>query len=362
MKKILVVTAIIASSHALAQGVIPSVDYSHCQQAIGVMGGPQLNDRGELSPGFGQQANPDVKTEEMAGFTHLTYTFKSQALGLKGKPQEMKYKVTKDKLGNVVEVYTAQDKIDPGMVNMHKQWALNGAVYSGVTQDSLAYDPMVMVSSADNGQMIGGKYLPLSKLSKEQAKQFGVDIDDLRSLKKQVKKDKKTLAKISDGYMKLLNKSHMMLPNGVDVEMKVIDGVCRPQSVTPVVYDSNAKVNNAFQKFDHERCENVLKIQKKYSKQLEACANTNFQMYQEMNPQGVQGGYVGGMQGGVNGVGMAGGYPMGGGYGMGYNSEMAQCQQYFGEMPQGGYGMGGGIAGGSAGGYSMGQKSEVKQQ
>ena len=64
MKKILVVSALIASSHVLAQGVIPSIDYSRCQQAIGFYG-PQLNHKGELLAGAGMQPNPDVSSSNL---------------------------------------------------------------------------------------------------------------------------------------------------------------------------------------------------------------------------------------------------------------------------------------------------------
>lgn len=373
MKKILVVSALMVTGQVFAQDRVVGADYSKCNQAIAVMGGPQLNDRGELSPGFGMQANPDVKTSAMLNDEiETTYTFKGQNLDLKGKPQEYKYKVRKNKAGHVIEVNTAQDKIDPAMVNMHKQWAINGAVYSGVTQDSLAYDPMVMIKAPD-GKSFGGEYTTLSKLTKAQAKEFGVDADDLRALRKNVKKDKKTLAKISEGYMKLMNKSHMMLPNGVDAFMEVKDGVCRPTQIFQVSHDTKAKVNHVSSSVNQTRCDEVLKIQKKYSKQLEACANTNMQMYQELGGGingGMVGGYVGGGQGGIAGGypgGMGGGmgiggYGMGmGGYGYGYNSEMAQCQQYFGEPvnPYGGY-VGGevsGSVGGSHGGRQGGSTS-----
>jgi hypothetical protein len=371
MKNILLATAVLASSSVFAQGVIPSIDYSHCQQALGFYG-PQLNHKGEFMAGPGMQPNPDVSTAKMLNDeTETTYAFKGQFLGMNGKPQVTKYKIRKDKNGNILEVNTAQDKIDAGTVSMHKQWALNGAVYSGVGFDSLTYDPMVMVGPADS-QNIAGKYLPMSKLSKAQAKNLGVDLDDLKKLKKQSKKDQKSLSKITEGYSKLLDKSHMMIPNGAEYKMQVVDGVCKPTEVTQVVYDAKAKVNHAGQSVNHVRCDHVMKVHQKYEKQLQACANTNFEMFSELNPQGgyvggVNGGIAGGMQGGIAG-GAVGGYPggiggggFGGGYGMGggygFNSEAMQCQQYFGQMPQGGYGMG--STSGSSGGspYNPGNTS-----
>lgn len=366
MKNILLATAVLASSSVFAQGVIPSIDYSQCQQALGFYG-PQLNHKGEFMAGPGMQPNPDVSTAKMLNDeTETTYTFKGQFLGMNGKPQVTKYKVRKDKNGNILEVNTAQDKIDAGTVSMHKQWAMNSAVYSGLTMDNLAYDPVVMLSPAKS-QNISGEYIFMSKLSKAQAKNLGVDLDELKKLKKQAKKDQKSIAKITEGYSKLMDKSHMMIPNGASYKMQVVDGVCKPTEVIQVVYDAKTKVNHAGQSVNHVRCDHVMKVHQKYEKQLQSCANTNFEMFREMNPQGgavggyvggVNGGVAGGMQGGIGG-GAVGGYPggiggggFGGGYGMGggfgFNSEAMQCQQYFGQMPQGGYGMG--STSGSSGG------------
>ena len=358
MKKILVVSALIVSSHVLAQGVIPSIDYSRCQQAIGFYG-PQLNHKGELLAGAGMQPNPDVSTSKLANDEiETTYAFKGQLLGINGKPQVTTYKVKKDKNGNIIEINTAQDKIDARTVNMHKQWALNAAVYSGVAFDGLAYDPIVVVNQSKS--TIGpADFMKMSKLSKAQAKKLGVDLDELKKLKKESKKDQKSLASITEGYSKLLDKSHMIVPNGTNYKMQVVDGVCKPTEVTQFVYDVKAKVNHAGQSLNHVFCDHVMKVQKKFESKLEACANTNFEMYREMNPEmnpegGIVGGFNGGHAGGIAGGVTGGGYPggFGGGYGMGggfgFNTEVMQCQQYFGEMPQGGYGMGS-TSGGSSG-------------
>jgi hypothetical protein len=376
MKYFLAFSVVLASSQGFAQGVKFEVDYSQCQQAIGHFG-PQINHKGELEAAPGHQPNPDVKTVELAsGEKEVTYTFKSQMLGLNGKPIESKYKVKKDKSGAVTEISTAQDKIDSQTISMYKQMSLNSAVYSGLSFDSLAYDPMVMVGDAPVGQQFNGKYVQLTKLSKEDAKKLGVDTDELRALKKQTKKDKKTLAKISDNYSKLLDKSHVMIPNGSEVKMEVKDGACKAKSINQVVYDAKSKTNHVSSSVNNVRCAEVLKVQKKFQKRLDACSNVQMEMYEEMNPQGaINGGYAGGIaggaQGGYPGGGMMGGYPVGfaggygmgmGGYGMGYgfNSESAQCQMYFGEAQQGGWGgYGGGIVGGSSSGS---KKESAKEQ
>ena len=370
MKYFLAFSVILSSSQGFAQGVIPSVDYSQCQQAIGHFG-PQINYKGELESAPGQQPNPDVKTVDLStGEKELTYTFKSQFLGMNGKPIESKYKVKKNKSGVVTEISTAQDKIDSQTISMYKQMSLNSAVYSGLSFDSLAYDPMVMVGDAPAGQQFGNKYVQLSKLSKEEAKNFGVDVDELRALKKQTRKDKKAMAKISDGYSKLLEKSHVMIPNGTEVKVEVKDGSCKPKSVNQVMYNAKTKTNHVSSSVNDVRCAEVLKVQKKYQQRLDACSNVQMEMFQEMNPRedgmvsGIQGGYIGGAVAGAN----AGGYPSSGfgGYGinpyatgMGFKNESVQCQMFFGEYQQGAWGSsGGGIVGGS----SSGNQKSVKEQ
>ena len=73
---------------------------------------------------------------------------------MNGKPIESKYKVKKSKSGEVTEVSTAQDKIDLQTISMYKQMSLNSAVYSGLSFDSLAHDPMVMVAEASGGSTV----------------------------------------------------------------------------------------------------------------------------------------------------------------------------------------------------------------
>jgi hypothetical protein len=349
MKNILLVTAVLASSSVLAQGVISPVDYSQCQQALGFFG-PQLNHKGESIAVPGMQPNPDVSTTKLQNDeTETTYSFKTQLLGVNGKPQIFKYKIKKDKNGNVIEVNTTQDKIDAITVSMHKQWALNSAVYSGIAMDSLAYDPIVMITPP-SPENVSGEFTYVSKLSKTQAKNLGVDLDDLKKLKKQSKKDQKTLSQITGGYSKLLDKSQMMIPNGANYKMQVVDGVCKPIEVTLAAYNVKTKVNHDTQSLNRTRCDHVLKVQKKYEQKLNECANTNFEMLKEMNQQGgvaggVNGGYSGGEQGGIDG-GAAGGFGMGMGGGYGFNSEVINCQQYFGQMPQGGWGSTSGSGGG----------------
>lgn len=364
MKNLLVVTAMIASSYAMAD-----VDYSHCQKAL-IREGIQVTPQGDLSAPFGFQENPDKSAPvQTATGSEQVYTYKGHQLGLNGKPVEKKILVKRDQDQNIIGVTTSQAKIDAHTVQWYKQLALNGAIHSGLTPDSYTYDPMVTVSAPDAQNMMG-KQVPLSKLTKEQAKQFGVDIDDLRKLRRQVRKDKKAMKKLADGYTKLLDKSNMILPNGMEVSMEIKDGICQVNSLAQIGHDVKAKKNVSGHVLNRERCEAVNKISAKYKSQLDSCAETNMKMMSELYPAPQQG-IVGGVNGGAYpaapmggmGMGMGIGYPVGFGGGFGYGgygqgAETFECQQVFGELSMGGYI--GGAASGSAGGYGSGSSKAVK--
>ena len=364
MKHLLIASTLLVSSAYASETY---TDYSHCQQPL-MMEGLNITPDGKISTPFGFQGAPDVVTDKPAedGSRAETLTFKSQMRALNGKPIEKIVKVTRDKEGRITSVSTSQDKMDGQQIQMFKQMALQNAVHSGLSMDSITYDPMVQINDADavSQGFSYGKYVPLSKLSKKQAEQFGVDIDDLRKLRREVKKDKKALKKIQDGYEKLLAKSHMMLPNGAKVDFKIANGGCSVQSVQKGLFDTKEKKNAHGQKLDTDRCEKVNKISGKYRAQMQSCAMTNMQMSQELwtldgGVGGVNGGYIGGSDGGSSsgtqtgaqsgaqsgsnsgqgvvvasaasfgvGGGPAGYNPYPGGFFMG-SQEVMDCQMYF---------------------------------
>lgn len=370
MKHLLVLSTLLASS-AFAQGVRPSVDYQQCQRAIGFMG-PQLNSFGEFDrEATGMLPAPDIDTKKTEdGGSRITYTYKSEGGPWnKGKPIVSVYSIEKDKDGNLKKIISGGEKMDSHQVKMHKQMLLESAVYTGVPMGGLSNDPVVTVSLSNKGYY----FTPLSKLDKGEAKKFGVDMDELRKLRSEKRKDDRVLKKLRDGYTKLFDKAPLMIPNGQEAEVEIKDGACVLNKVATRLYDPKSKETQIGSGVNRERCEGVNKISKKYEKQLQACANTNFQMSQEMyalnNPTaGVQGGMVGGIQGGqqqgggttsgnvypgtgggyVGGIqgGYIGGGYIGGGYGgMGMPmNDTWECQAYFGEFQQGGYGQSGSSA------------------
>ena len=335
MKYVLVLSSILATS-AFAQGVLPEVDYVQCQRAVGFMG-PQLNSFGEFDKeATGMLPAPDVETKKTeAGGSRMTYTYKTDGGPWnKGKPIVSTYIIEKDKDGKLTKIISGGDKMDKHQVQMHKQMMIESSSYTGVPMGGLTNDPMMTVSL--NGQ--GFYQTPLSKLDTAEAKKFGVDMDELRKLRSEKRKDNRVMKKLRDGYTKLFDKAPLMIPNGTEVEVEIKDGACGISKVSQRAYDPKSKANQVTSSVSRERCDAVNNITKKYEKQLQSCAMTNMQMNQELfalnAPTGVTGGYVGGAVGGING-GVAGGYVGGavGGIAGGMNGGM-----YGGGLGLGGYG------------------------
>lgn len=340
MKYVLVFSSILATS-AFAQGVLPEVDYQQCQRAVGFLG-PQLNSFGEFDKeATGMLPAPDIETKKTEnGGTRMTYTYKSEnGPWNRGKPFVSTYVIEKDKDGKLTKIISGGDKMSKQQIQTHKQMMIESSAYTGVPMGGLTNDPIMTVSLNNQGFY----QTPLSKLDSAEAKKFGVDMDELRKLRSEKRKDNRVMKKLRDGYTKLFDKAPLMIPNGSEAEVEIKDGSCVIHKVSQRVYDPKNKVNQTTSTISRERCDSVNAITKKYEKQLQSCAQTNMQMNQELfalnNPTGVTGGYVGGMAGGyVGGAvgGAVGGIQGGalGGYGYpgsmhGQGADSWQCQMYF---------------------------------
>lgn len=362
MKYVLVLSTLVATQ-AFAQGVLPSVDYQQCQRAIGFMG-PQLNSFGEFDKeASGMLPAPDIDSKKLDdGGSRITYTYKSEGgPWTKGKPVVSTFVIEKDKDGNLKKIITGGDKVDSHQIKMHKAMMLEGAVYTGVPMGGLTNDPIMTISMNNQGFY----QTPLSKMDSAEAKKFGVDMDELRKLRSEKRKDGRVLKKLRDGYTKLFDKAPLMVPNGTEAEVEIKDGSCALQKVSHRVYDPKKKENHISDSVTRERCDAILKISKKYEKEMQACANASNKMSQEFFAlhDNHSGGYIGGVAGGVNGGstvggiagggqvgsvgGIAGGYGQGypgagmgmGGFNVGYGMGMGmndtwQCQSYFADFNQ----------------------------
>lgn len=355
MKKTLVISSLLLSSFAFAD-----VDYSRCLMASGLYGATIDND-GKLQPSQWQKLK-DMKTEGKKE----TYTFENH-MAFGGNPLTTEVVIERDDQGRVIKASTGGDKMDPKALKQYKDimvqssvtpmggYGMGGYFGSGMptqSPDFMTHEPQFFVD---------GKIIPLSKLSKEQAKKAGFDgnIENLQKLKQQWRKDKKVVKKIKDGYSKIIEKSAMMVPMGQEAEFEIKDGVCLVKNTTTKNYNTKTKEVVKTPGVSRETCEEIQKIHKKYQAKLNECQDVQMKVSQEYfekkifaNYGSMGGGYVGGYVGGIVGG-------MGGGYGMN-SANIYQCEMLYGVTPVGMGGIVGGVAAGST--PESNSKQEASQQ
>lgn len=335
MKKILVLSSLIISSMAMAD-----VDYSRCMMSAGLYGATIDND-GKFQPSQWQKIK-SVKTEG----NKETYIFENTGggYGLGGSTHEVQ--IERDAQGRIIKASTGGDKMDPKALKQYKDMMVQFSVsgiggypmggFANQAPDFMTQEPQFYTAEG---------IIPLSKLSKEQAKQVGFEgnIENLQKMKSQWRKDKKVVKKIKDGYSKILDKTSLMVPMGQEAEFEVKDGVCLVKNVASKSYNTKTKEVVKTPGVSRETCEKIQNIQKKYEAKLNECQDVNMKVSQEYFENKVYGGGMyGGIVGGMGG-GLAGGHM--GGYGGMIGANPYQCQMLYGVGPiQGGYvgGMGSG--------------------
>ena len=357
MKKFWIISAMLASYSFIAQAE-NGVDYSNCQKGFG-FSGPIIQPDGSILPPFGMESDPDVKTiDGKDGQKEVIYQFNSKTAGFKGKPEKYQIKVKKDANGNIVSVSNVQEKMNDQRIKFHKEMMLQSAVYSGLPSNSQDFYPQP-------------SFLSNPKI-KELRKQYREKI-----------KDTKSLNKIRDGYSRFIDKSDMVIPNGVNVEMEIVNGTCSLKNVQMFSYDVKTKNNFMTQGLNRELCRDEInrqkEVHKKYQKfqnQLSECREIEFKMNQELRGQPIPGGIVGGSSGGgvvlmggpgIGGPGIGGpgfGPGIGGpGFGPGIGGLQYECMAYFGgdmQEEEKGYSTSG--SNGGANGSSMGGETKATAQ
>lgn len=348
MKKIVVLSSLLVSSVAMAD-----VDYSRCMLSAGIYGATIDND-GKFQPSEYQKVK-SVKTEGKVE----TYVFESTGGGYGFGGSTYEVQLTRDEQGRIIKASTGGDKMDPKALKQYKdtmvQFSVSGiggypmGGYANQAPDFMTQEPQFYTAEG---------VIPLSKLTKEQAKQVGFEgnIENLQKMKSQWRKDKKVVKKIKDGYAKILDKTSLMVPMGQEAEFEVKDGVCLVKNVASKSYNTKTKEVVKTPGVSREACEKIQTIHKKYEAKLNECQDVNMKVSQEYfqnKVYGDGGGYVAGMGGGLVG-GFGGGFGGGlaGGYMGGMGAMMAanpyQCQMLYGVGPiQGGFvgGMGSGHSG-----------------
>lgn len=363
MKKLLVATCVLASSMAFAD-----VDYSRCLMSSGMWGASIDND-GKIQ--FGQFMK--LKSQKTEGKTE---TYEVESGGYGGTPFTTKFQIVRDDNGNIVKVSTGGDKLDAKAVKAYKDMVVNGSVYMGANAQYMGGGMVGGYVGGYGGQMasnpwqgnyqrpdfmyseptfyVDNKMIPLSKLSKEEAKKAGFNgnIEELQKAKQQWRKDKKVIGKIKDGYSKVMEKTPLVIPMGQETDFEVKDGVCLVKGVAYKSFNTKTKEVVKTPGMSRENCEEMMNIHKKYETKLNECADVNMKMNNEYFAKGIYNG--GGYAGGGYAGGIVGGVSFGG-YGMGSMSTF-QCESLYGVGQVQAFGQTGGIVGGSA------PSSEASQQ
>ena len=345
MNKFFLVSLALASSMSFAA----EVDYSRCT----MYGGVQLDHDGKVHANQFQT----IKSQRIDGNKeHLVF---ESSYGSKKFQQEVT--LERDAQGRVLKVVSGGERPSAQVLQQYKDMMVNSAVamapmatgsFSGGygQQGFMTQEPSYWLkkkkaaapqegSSTQFGYGIGFggsdpnyEMVPLSKLTSDQAKAVGIDnVDELKRLRQQWKRDKKTANKLRDGYSKVVERSALVVPMGMETEFDIQDGVCTPKSMSSRFYNSQSGQVNTFPISSKEKCDKIRTVYQRHERKINECnqagmkVSTDFfkEMYGEGGMvAGSAGGYVagvaGGMSGGIGymGAGMAGG--MMGGYGGGY--------------------------------------------
>lgn len=354
MKKLLVVSGLMLTGLAGAD-----VDYSRC-----VMAGSGMYGYGFSVDNDGNfQASPyqKVKSKSTEGKKE-TYVLESQ--GFMGGNTESTIILERDDQGRIIKMSTGGDKVDAKTIKQYKEMMVNSSLMSvggfsgygyGMGYGYYgAYNPYSQQGfmTQEPQFFVDGKMIPLSKLSKDQAKRAGFDgnIEQLQKLKSQWRKDKKAVKKLKDGYTQAFEASALVMPLGNEAEFEIKDGVCLVKNIAYKSYNTKTKEMMKTPGISREACEEVQKVSKKYQTKLAECAQTSNKAQMElwentksmqkggMGVAGFYGGYPGGYAGGIAG-GYVGGVN-GGAYSLG---DSYQCEMLYGVGP---IQMGGGFVGG----------------
>lgn len=359
MKKSLFLSLTLFSSFALAD-----VDYSRCLYASGIYGARIDND-GKLQPAEWQKVK-SIKTEGK----RETYQLENSGAYI-GINAVSEITLERDEQGRIIKIENGSQKPDQKSLEAYKKMLIQNSTmaagmgygsYQGLGGYGGQYQAPDFMSSEPQFY-VKDKMIPLSKLSKEEAKEAGYpgNVEEIQKLKSQWRKDKKVVKKIQDGYKKILDKTSFMMPLGQDSEFEIRDNVCLVKNVSYRSYNAKTKEVVNRPGISRSTCEEIQKIHKKYEAKLNDCQETQMKVNKEYYDKKVfsdpgfynYGGY------GVAG-GMVGGYV--GGYGMGmmggmYSVSPYQCELLYGVGPVNAMG---GYAGGFGGNGSEASESSAQ--
>ena len=340
MKKILFLSVLaMASAHA------EDVDYSRCSLGQGIYSAMLDND-GKIQPMMGSTIK-NVKTEGKKE------TYSIESAGYMGK-FTTEIMIERDAQGRVIKSQMGGDSMNAAQVAQFKSMMVNSS--SGTAGVN---EPTVYVSKDNQFHTA-----PVSDLTQEQAKEMGYtgDWNEIKRLKSQWKKDKRTVQKIRDSYSQLMNGAPIVMQVGPVTEFDFKDGACMVKKSGSRYYNTKTKEFNTVDNISREQCDATKAAFRKHQAKIMECSQTDLNIAQDIYANhkaiygdmqmmpgsipnqgitntnkalgmggGIAAGYIGGMGSGYMTGGLAGGYVTGGMGGagmMGYN-------------PYGGIGMGG---------------------
>lgn len=349
MKKFFLVSLALASSMAFAA----EVDYSRCTMFAGV----QLDHDGKVVPNQFQT----IKSQKIDGNKeHIVF---ESSYGT----QKFQTEVTleRDAQGRVVKSVSGGERPSEKTLKQYRDVMVEGAVtmapmatgsMGGFGQQGfMTREPSYWVKKKktnsteaapqESRNPYGGLFdqnyemISLSKLNAEQAKEVGIDdVEELKRLRQQWKKDKRTTRKLRDSYKKVVERSSLVVPLGSEAEFDIQDGVCVPKSLSSRIYNGQSGQVNTIPVSSRERCEKIRNVFKRHERKIQECGESNRQVTQDYFKElygegGVVGGAAGGYVAGAS-AGMTGGMYLAGGIAGGMMGG-------FGGGMYGGYGMGG---------------------
>lgn len=160
------------------------------------------------------------------------------------------------------------------------------------------------------------------------------NIEELKKMKGQWRKDKKTVTKFKEAYAPIIEKTAIQIPAGSSTQFEIKDGVCLVSSASFRTYNTQDKKISEYKYIDKNTCDELLAVKKKHESKLNDCqkVETDFQI-DLVNKMGINNSYASYL--GTNGLGYVSAGGLGGiGFGMGqYQSpsmSLQTCEMMYG--------------------------------
>ena len=372
MKKIILATIALSATSAFAV----DVDYSRCRMYAGV----ELNHEGRVQSNAWQK----IKSQRTEGNKEFLVL---ESPGYNGNKFELQVTLERDAQGRVIKSTMGGETPTQDQIKQYREMMVNGAVMMGPGMMQMqgqggfmSSEPTYFVRKRTAPALAPGEtarpfdltnrnnlntygmdpnyeLVPLSRLTQDQAREAGIENgEELRRLRSQWRRDRRTTDRIRDGYRQVVGRSALAIPMGTENEFDIQDGVCLPKKSSSRVYNSLSGQVNTYPTSSRENCDKIKTIYQRHERKINECNQASQQVtndyFREMY-QGLVGGSGSGSGSSTNtpnsAEGTVGGAVHGGFYGGGLGLAGGMAGGYMGGFP----GMGLGGAFGGFGGYGM---------